>query len=268
MANSRLIEEGGVKFTEELHSKMGKTCYSLGPCMLPGEVDFAHEESSKGQEVVTFLDKTYETHGKNSLLYMSFGTSAFPNGETPWQLINIILDMKIPLVFAMPHGNTYENKLPEELRNRLESSELALVAKWTPQQLVLNHPATGIFFTHAGQGSTVESLVLGVPMITWPIQADQPHSAMNLTLNLKVAYQLLEVRINHGLRPLYRGYQPKGTKEAIDTEFKQILKDAFGPDGDAKRKIAADLSKKLRETWEEGGETLTLLRKMLQENFP
>lgn len=90
---------------------------------------------------------------------------------------------------------------------------------------------------------------------------------MNLTLNLKVAYQLLEVRIDHGLKPLYRGYQPKGTKEAIDTEFRQVLKDAFGQDGDIKRRIAQELSERLKATWKEGGEALSGLRQMLKDNF-
>ncbi|GJJ10984.1 hypothetical protein Clacol_005213 [Clathrus columnatus] len=272
MANTPIMEEECVNFTKQW---LGRNCYALGPSMLPGEVEFNREESSRGREVVSFLNKIHNSYGKNSLLYMSFGTSAFPNGNVPWQLIGIILDMEIPFVrkslpleiFAMPHGDTYESIFPPELGDRLESSELALVVKWAPQQMILNHPVTGIFFTHAGQGSITESLALGIPMIIWPLQADQPYNAMNLALNLKVAYQLLEVRINHGLKPLYRGYKPKGTKEAIDTEFRQVLKDAFGPDGDAKRTAALEISKKLKETWEEGGGAMIELRRMLQENF-
>ncbi|GJJ10978.1 hypothetical protein Clacol_005207 [Clathrus columnatus] len=265
MANTPIIEEGGINFAKKWLSDKG--CYALGPSMFPVDVEFQKEESSRGQEAVTFLNKVYRTHGRHSLLYISFGTSVFPNCDTPWQLIGIILDMEIPFIFAMPHDDTYENTLPPELRNRLESSELALVAKWAPQQTILNHPVTGIFFTHGGQGGITESLSYGVPMIIWPLQADQPYNAINLTLNLKVAYQLLEVRIDHGLKPLYRGYKPKGTKEAIDTEFRQVLTDAFGSDGDTKRKSAFDISKRLRKTWGERGEAMVELRRMLQENF-
>lgn len=90
---------------------------------------------------------------------------------------------------------------------------------------------------------------------------------MNFVLNLKVAYQLLEVRTGKGLLPLYRGYCPTGTGEAIDREFRQVLGNAFGVDGEAKREIIQELSKKLKETWRENGEALTELRRMLQENF-
>lgn len=90
---------------------------------------------------------------------------------------------------------------------------------------------------------------------------------MNLTLNLKVAYQLLEVHTQQGLRPLYRGYQPTGTKTAIDREFRQVLKNAFGEDGAVKRKIAQELSRRLRETWQENGEALSELRRFARENF-
>ncbi|GJJ10977.1 hypothetical protein Clacol_005206 [Clathrus columnatus] len=71
----------------------------------------------------------------------------------------------------------------------------------------------------------------------------------------------------HGLKPLYRGYEPKGTREAIDTEFRRVLKDAFGPDGDTKRRVALEISKKLKETWEEDGGAMIELRRMLRENF-
>ncbi|GJJ10979.1 hypothetical protein Clacol_005208 [Clathrus columnatus] len=237
MANTPILEGGGVNFTKEWLGS--KKCYALGPSMLPGDIEFYREEYAGGQDVITFLNKVYDSHGEHSLLYL----------------------------FAMPHGNTYENALPLELSSKLKSSELSLVAKWTPQQTILNHPVTGIFFTQAGQGSITESLFSGVPMIIWPLQVDQPYNALNLTLNLKVAYQLLEVRIGDGLKPLYRGYEPKGTKEAIDTEFRQVLKDAFGVDGDTKRRVALEISKKLKETWEESGGAMIELRRMLREIF-
>ncbi|EMS60552.1 UDP-glycosyltransferase 72B2 [Triticum urartu] len=55
------------------------------------------------------------------------------------------------------------------------------VAGWAPQVRVLAHPATAGFMSHCGWNSTLESLASGVPMITWPLYAEQKMNAAILT---------------------------------------------------------------------------------------
>jgi UDP:flavonoid glycosyltransferase YjiC (YdhE family) len=62
-----------------------------------------------------------------------------------------------------------------------------LVQEWAPQVNVLKHPSIGCFISHCGWGSVLESLTHGVPIIAWPLYAEQSMNATLLVEDLGVA---------------------------------------------------------------------------------
>lgn len=150
----------------------------------------------------------------------------------------------------------------------------------------LDQKATGWVLSHCGHNTIIETLTQGKPMcalqchypssshetnktinsIAWPISIDQPGNAAHLTLNLDVAFELIQVRTGvHGLKPLYRGVQPTGTVEAVAAEARQVLQRAKGEEGQRKRKNAELIRDNLKAAWEEGGEGLESMRQFLQD---
>ena len=58
-----------------------------------------------------------------------------------------------------------------------KQSDKFMFRKWLTQFDLLRHQKTKLFITHCGSNSFQEALIAGVPMIGFPIFADQPHNA-------------------------------------------------------------------------------------------
>ncbi|RWR79291.1 7-deoxyloganetin glucosyltransferase [Cinnamomum micranthum f. kanehirae] len=61
--------------------------------------------------------------------------------------------------------------LPPEFVKATE--ERGLLSSWCPQEKLLQHPSIGVFLTHCGWNSTMETVCSGVPIICWPFFAEQ-----------------------------------------------------------------------------------------------
>ncbi|XP_050907963.1 UDP-glycosyltransferase 72E1 [Lathyrus oleraceus] len=83
-------------------------------------------------------------------------------------------------------GSTVLDYLPEGFLSRTKEVGICIPG-WAPQSEILKHPATGGFVTHCGWNSVLESILSGVPMVTWPLYAEQKMNATLLSEELGVA---------------------------------------------------------------------------------
>ncbi|KAL6200317.1 hypothetical protein ACLB2K_030099 [Fragaria x ananassa] len=85
-----------------------------------------------------------------------------------------------------------EEVLPDGFLERTREKEL--ICGWAPQVDVLSHKATGGFVSHCGWNSILESLWHGVPIVTWPMYAEQQLNAFRLVKEMGLG---LEMRLDY-----------------------------------------------------------------------
>nr|XP_023895378.1 anthocyanidin 5,3-O-glucosyltransferase-like [Quercus suber]POE57456.1 anthocyanidin 5,3-o-glucosyltransferase [Quercus suber] len=65
-----------------------------------------------------------------------------------------------------------------------------VVKQWAPQVAVLSHDSVGGFVTHCGWNSVLEAVCCGVPMVGWPLYAEQRLNRVVLVEEIKLALGL------------------------------------------------------------------------------
>ncbi|CAL5088802.1 unnamed protein product [Urochloa decumbens] len=69
--------------------------------------------------------------------------------------------------------------LPEGFLERTKAVGL-VVPEWAPQVEILGHRAVGGFVSHCGWNSALETMAAGVPVLAWPLFAEQRMNAVKL----------------------------------------------------------------------------------------
>ncbi|XP_045808741.1 hydroquinone glucosyltransferase-like [Trifolium pratense] len=172
--------------------------YPVGPII-------QKESKSKENEskCITWLNK----NPKKSVLFISFGSGGTLTNEQINEIAfglelsgcNFLWVLRVPskqsnsayFSESSPKGNhDFDDDplkyLPLGFLERTKDQGL-IIPSWAPQVEILSHGSIGGFLTHCGWGSSLEGLVFGVPMICWPLFAEQRMNAATLTDVFKVA---------------------------------------------------------------------------------
>ncbi|PWZ17192.1 Anthocyanidin 5,3-O-glucosyltransferase [Zea mays] len=99
--------------------------------------------------------------------------------------------------------------LPEGFLDRNRDRGM-VVKDWVPQAEVVRHEAVGAFVTHCGWNSTLEAIMSGLPMICWPLYAEQ---------GLNKVFMVEEWRIGVELR----GYEKFVKAEELEAKVRLVM---------------------------------------------
>ncbi|KAI8017781.1 Linamarin synthase 2 [Camellia lanceoleosa] len=134
--------------------------------------------------------------------------------------------------------------LPEDFVE--ETKDRGLLVSWCPQEQVLSHPSIGVFLTHCGWNSTLESICGGVPIICWPFFAEQQTNCRYACTEWGIGME-----VNHDVK-----------RNEIVALINEMLE---GDKGKQMRKKALKLKKEAEEATDVGGLSYNNFDRLIKE---
>ena len=141
--------------------------------------------SDENHEVLKWLS----SKENGSVVYVSFGSNGKIQQKQLFELAYSLEACGQPFVWLVSSDRgDAKGVLPEGFEERTKRDGTAFVIHgWAPQKPILRHPAVGGFVTHCGWNSVLECLSAGLPMVTWPLSAEQFYNEKLLVDVLGVA---------------------------------------------------------------------------------
>ncbi|XP_047149088.1 abscisate beta-glucosyltransferase [Vigna umbellata] len=257
-------------YADLIKSKWGNKAWIVGPVSFCNRSKEDKTERGKPptideQNCLNWLN----SKKPSSVLYASFGSLA---RLPPEQLKEIAYGLEaseqsfIWVVGNILH-NPSENKengsgnwLPEGFEQRMKETGKGLVLRgWAPQLLILEHAAIKGFMTHCGWNSTLEGVSAGVPMITWPLTAEQFSNEKLITEVLKTGVQVG----NREWWPWNAEWKGLVGREKVEVAVRKLMVESV--EADEMRRRAKDIAGKAARAVEEGGTSYADVEALIQE---
>ncbi|KAH6760554.1 hypothetical protein C2S51_017503 [Perilla frutescens var. frutescens] len=209
--------------------------YLVGPLV-------AGSNAKKDHECLLWLDR----QPSKSVVFLCFGRRGLFSGKQLREMAvaversgyRFLWSVRNPPEKLSPAEDPdLDELLPEGFLER--TKDIGFVVKsWAPQKEVLSHDAVAGFVTHCGRSSILEALVNGIPMIGWPMYAEQRMNRVFMVDEMKVALPLEEeedgfvtaVELEKRLRQLMESKTGRDVRHRV-AEMKAAATAAMGENG-------------------------------------
>ncbi|GMQ11052.1 hypothetical protein CsSME_00053820 [Camellia sinensis var. sinensis] len=171
--------------------------WAVGPLLPPvddrsGPIERGGSSSVLQSDVLSWLD----TCEDRTVVYACFGSQAVLTNRQMEELALGLEKSGVRFIWCVkePTNEHVEGQygvIPSGFKDHMAKRGF-VVTGWAPQVLILNHRAVGSFLTHCGWNSVIEGIFAGVPMLAWPMGADQFTNATLLVDELRVATRVCE----------------------------------------------------------------------------
>jgi len=260
------FEELEHRYVNEIRKVKGQKIWCIGPLSLCNKdsSDKAQRGNKASIDEIECL-KWLDEQEPGSVVYACLGSIS---RVSPPQLIELGLGLELskrPFVWVIRGNEKAEEvyKWIEEdgFEDRVKGRGL-IIRGWAPQVLILDHPSVGAFLTHCGWNSILEGVCAGVPMVTWPVFAEQ-------FINEKLVEVVLETGVSvGGARSVVQLYEQDKCgvevgREAVRKAVEKVMEG--GVEAEERRKRARVLGEMAKKAVEEGGSSYLNVKLLIQD---
>jgi UDP:flavonoid glycosyltransferase YjiC (YdhE family) len=182
------------------------------------------------------------------VVYVSFGTQVHVAAAQLDELAHGLVGSSHAFLWAVRSSDAWSPPVDA-------GPEGKIARGWVPQRPVLAHPAVGVFVSHCGWNSVLESLPAGRPMLAWPVMAEQ-------AANAKHVADILGAGVRAGVKA---GAKPELVGRAQVAGKVWELMDGGGEAGRGMRARAERVGEAARAAVGDGGTSGLALRRLVDE---
>nr|GEW82095.1 UDP-glycosyltransferase 90A1-like [Tanacetum cinerariifolium] len=184
-----------------------------------------------------------------SVLYIAFGSQAQITTQQMEAIAEGLEESEVNFVWVVRKSETSVlNELGEKVGERG-----LIVTEWVDQRDILKHESVKGFLSHCGWNSVLESICSEVPILAWPMMAEQPLNARMVVEEIKI-----------GLRVETCDGSVKGfvKSEGLKKMIKELME---GEKGKEVRKKVKEVGAAAKKAMAEGGSSWRTLNELIDE---
>ncbi|KAK1411801.1 hypothetical protein QVD17_32576 [Tagetes erecta] len=248
-------------YVQEFAKAKGQKVWCIGPVSLCNKsFEDVAERGRKGAVDEHECMKWLNAKEPDSVIFVCLGSLARLSTEQNIDLALGLESSNKPFLWCVRHTTDELERwfVEQGYKERVKDRGL-IVRGWAPQVLILSHRAVGGFVTHCGWNSTLEGIVAGVPMITWPHFVDQ-------FINERFIVDVLKIGVKIGMEvPVLVGEQDKYGVLVSKDNIQRSVEDLMdkGEKGEARRKRSRELVDMAKSAMEDGGSSRLNMTSMI-----
>ncbi|KAL6851756.1 hypothetical protein ACP4OV_020320 [Aristida adscensionis] len=189
--------------------------YCIGPLVDDGK----KEDHGERHECLKWLD----AQPARSVVFLCFGSRGTFSASQLQEIARGLECSDHRFLWAVRSPPEEQEEFPEPDLDRLLSAGFLertrdrgmVVKNWVPQAEVLQHEAVAAFMTHCGWNSALEAIVAGLPMICWPLYAEQRMNKVFMVEEMKIAVAM-------------EGYEEFVKAEEVDAKVRLVMETEDG----------------------------------------
>ncbi|KAL7614976.1 hypothetical protein Lser_V15G06219 [Lactuca serriola] len=238
-------------FIDYLNRKSNLKAWCVGPLCLAESGLTVLDHHDQNPKWVEWLDEKL-SKGRY-VLYIAFGTQVEISTRQLEAISKGLEESEVNFMWVVRKCESeVMSHVVDELQERVGKRGI-IVREWVDQREILKHESVKGFLSHCGLNSVMESICSGVPILAWPMMADQHLNARMVVEEIKIG---LRVETCDGS---VRGFvKSEGLKKMV----KELME---GERGKEVRKKVMEVGKAAKEAMEKDGSSWRTMDELIDD---